>query len=103
MQKLANIEPFEALANNAGAGHSNLSVFNPVENFDMVSEPNPTPRQDNNPQKAPVTTRSLDARVTRLEKDVVEIKQNMATKQDLAEMRQGIVSEINQKLDKLVR
>lgn len=87
MQKLADISRFESLANGEGATAS-LSVFNPVENFDMVSEPNPIPRQDNNPQKAPVTVKTLDARVSKIEQDMSGMKQDIA--------------QINQKLDKLV-
>lgn len=104
MQKVADISQFEASAQ--GAGQPSLSVFNPVENFDKVVPADPTPRQDNNPQRVSVTTRSLDARVTRLEKDMADVKQNMATKQEMnqrfAEINQKFV-EVNHKLDKLVR
>lgn len=88
MQKLANIEPFEALATNASTMPV-LSVFNPVENFDRVVPTEPTPRQDNNPPNIPKWGVNLGERVGRLEGKVDNIEKN--------------ITQINQKLDKLVR
>lgn len=89
MQKVADISQFEALANGANnTGTSNLSVFNPVENIDLVSEPNPPSRQDNNPPNIPKWGVTLGERVTRVEQDISVIKQDISgVKQDISEIK----------------
>jgi len=77
----------------AKAGTANLHLFNePVENLDLVSEPNP-PQGGNNqpPPGMPKWGQSLAGRVGALEGRVVNIEKNMATKTDIQAIEQRLV------------
>jgi hypothetical protein len=91
-----------ALANGSEVPLSTLSVFNPeqsvpetTENIDLVSDPNvvqPVAKsaQVQDDKFIPDWGKSLGSRVTALEGDMKYVKENMATKADIAKLEQSI-------------